>query len=185
MRCWPTHGCIQNPGSESPRLDVCEINCPLWGTSNYLKWQKVKVAQWCLTLWDPRNSPGYNTGVDSLSLLQGIFPTQGSNPGLLHCRQILYQLRHKGSLQMAERVLQTLTCLTSPDQLMDPALCPVDRDELEKCSSFSQRTIEVPSMSETFFFFWVACIRTAMCSRQNSIYADDDTSWARLATMVT
>ena len=33
----------------------------------------------------------------SLSLLQGIFPTQGSNPGLLHCRQILYQQSHKGS----------------------------------------------------------------------------------------
>ena len=31
------------------------------------------------------------------SLLQGIFPTQGSNPGLLHCRQILYQLSHRGS----------------------------------------------------------------------------------------
>ena len=36
-------------------------------------------------------------GVGSLSLLQGIFPTQGSNPGLLPCRQILYQLSHKGS----------------------------------------------------------------------------------------
>ena len=45
----------------------------------------------------PRNSPGKNTGVGSLSLLQGIFPTQGSNPGLPHCRQILYQLSHKGS----------------------------------------------------------------------------------------
>ena len=44
-----------------------------------------------------RNSPGQNTGVGSLSLLQGIFPTQGSNPGLPHCRQILYQLSHKGS----------------------------------------------------------------------------------------
>ena len=33
----------------------------------------------------------------SLSLLQGIFPTQGSNPGLLHCRWILYQLSHEGS----------------------------------------------------------------------------------------
>ena len=39
-----------------------------------------------------------NTGVDSLSLLQGIFPTQGSSPGLPHCGQILYQLNHKGSL---------------------------------------------------------------------------------------
>ena len=43
------------------------------------------------------NSPGQNTGVGSLSLLQGIFPTQGSNPGLPHCRQILYQLSHRGS----------------------------------------------------------------------------------------
>ena len=45
----------------------------------------------------PWNSPGQNTGVGSLSLLQGIFSTQGSNPGLQHCRQILYQLRHQGS----------------------------------------------------------------------------------------
>ena len=45
----------------------------------------------------PWNSTGQNTGVDSLSLLQGIFPTQESNPGLPHCRQILYQLSHKGS----------------------------------------------------------------------------------------
>ena len=43
-------------------------------------------------LYCPWNSAGQNTGVASLSLLQGIFPTQGSNPGLLHCRQILYQL---------------------------------------------------------------------------------------------
>ena len=45
----------------------------------------------------PWNSPGQNTGVDSLSLLQGIFPIQGSNPGLLHCGQILYQLSYQGS----------------------------------------------------------------------------------------
>ena len=45
----------------------------------------------------PRKSPGQNTAVGSLSLLQGIFPTQGSNPGLPHCRWILYQLSHKGS----------------------------------------------------------------------------------------
>ena len=42
-------------------------------------------------------SPGQNTGVGILSLLQGIFPTQGSNPGLPHCRWILYQLSHKGT----------------------------------------------------------------------------------------
>ena len=72
------------------------------GTGNLSVYQEVKVAQLCLTLqphglYSPGNSPGQNTGVGSLSLLQGIFPSQGSNPGLLHCRQILYQLSHKGS----------------------------------------------------------------------------------------
>ena len=58
----------------------------------------VKVAQSCPHgLYRPWNSPGQNTGVGSVSLLQGIFPTQGSNPGLLHCRRILYQLSHKVS----------------------------------------------------------------------------------------
>src|SRR5574337_2163005 len=45
----------------------------------------------------PWDSPGQNTGVGSISLLQGIFPTQGLNPGLPNCRRILYQLSHKGS----------------------------------------------------------------------------------------
>ena len=48
-------------------------------------------------LYSPWNSPGQNTGVSSLSLLQRIFSTQGSNPGLPHCRWILYQLSYKGS----------------------------------------------------------------------------------------
>ena len=46
------------------------------------------------SLWD---FPGQNTGVVSCSLLQGIFPTQGSNPGPPNCKQILYQLSHQGS----------------------------------------------------------------------------------------
>ena len=46
------------------------------------------------SLW---NSPGQNTGVGSLSLLWGIFPTQGFNPSLPHCRRILYQLIYQGS----------------------------------------------------------------------------------------
>ena len=45
----------------------------------------------------PWNSPGKNTGVGSHSLLQGVFLTQGSNLGLLHCRQILYHLSHQGT----------------------------------------------------------------------------------------
>ena len=67
---------------------------------------KVKVTQSCLTLFDPMdypwNSLGQNTGVGSLPLLHGVFPTQGSNPGFPHCRRILYQLSHKGSLRMLE-----------------------------------------------------------------------------------
>ena len=46
-------------------------------------------------LYSPWNSPGQNTGVGSLSLLQGIFPTQGLNPGLFLCRWMLYQLSHR------------------------------------------------------------------------------------------
>ena len=55
-------------------------------------------------LHSPWNTPGWNTGVGGLSLLQGIFPTQGSNPGLLHCKWILYQLSHKGSPRILEWV---------------------------------------------------------------------------------
>ena len=67
----------------------------------YVKWSEshsvVSDSLWLHGLYSPWNSPGQITGVGSLSLLQGIFPTQGSNPGLPHCRQILYQLSHKGS----------------------------------------------------------------------------------------
>ena len=66
------------------------------------------VAQSCQSLRDPmdcsppgssahRDSPGKNTGVRCHALLQGTFPTQKSNSGLSHCRQILYCLRHQGS----------------------------------------------------------------------------------------
>ena len=55
-------------------------------------------------LYSPWNSPGQNTGVGSLSLLQGIFPTQGSNPGLPYCRWILYQVSHQGSPRILEWV---------------------------------------------------------------------------------
>ena len=50
----------------------------------------------------PWNSPSQNTGMGPLSLLQGIFPTQGSHPGLPHGRHILYQLSQKGSPRILE-----------------------------------------------------------------------------------
>ena len=66
---------------------------------------KVSVTQSCLTLCDlwtiayqdprPWDSPGKNTGEGCRFLLQGIFPTQGLNPGLQHCKQTLYHLSHQ------------------------------------------------------------------------------------------
>ena len=64
-------------------------------------------------LWGPWNSPGQNTAVGSLSLLQGIFPTQGSNPGLAHCRWILAGPLNKGP-SLPSSVTQTHTCVCVP-----------------------------------------------------------------------
>ena len=55
----------------------------------------VSDSLWPHGLYSPQNSSGQNTGV-GISLLQGIFPTQVLNPGLPHCRWIVYQLSHKG-----------------------------------------------------------------------------------------
>ena len=93
---WP-HTCIASPISTIPH----------WTGERE---GKLKVTQSCLTLcnpyglYSPWNSPGQNTGVGSLSLPQRIFLTQGSNPGLSHCRQILYQQSHKGSPRILEWV---------------------------------------------------------------------------------
>ena len=87
-----------------PHIALFPLSLPL--CKSFPVWSEVKVKNcsvlsdslWLHRLYSPWNSPGQNTGVGSLSLLQGIFPTQGSNPGLPHCRWILYQLSHKGSL---------------------------------------------------------------------------------------
>ena len=115
---FPSPGDLPNSGIEpwSPALQADALTSELPGKPQValyywyktvvkfysVAWSEVKVAQSCPTLqprglYSPWNSPGQNTGVGSLSLLQGIFPTQGWNPGLPHCRQILYQLSHKGS----------------------------------------------------------------------------------------
>ena len=73
---------------------LCLILC---GLSESECHSGVFDSLWPHGLYSPWNSPGHNTGLGSFSLLRGSFPTQRSNPGLPHCRQILYQLRHKGS----------------------------------------------------------------------------------------
>ena len=65
----------------------------------------VTGSLWPRGLYSLWNSPGQDTGVGSLSLLQGIFVTQGSNSGIPHCRQIPYQLSPKGSPRILEWVV--------------------------------------------------------------------------------
>ena len=86
-----------------------------WKLRLYQWTAQCLVAQSCLTLCNPKDcslpgssvhgdSPGKNTGVGCSAFLQGIFQTQGSNPGLLNCRWILYHLSHQGSLRIVEWV---------------------------------------------------------------------------------
>ena len=86
------------------QIVVEELSTFLW----LLKWSEspsvVSDSLWPHGLYSPWNSPGQNTGVGSLYFLWGIFPTQGSNPGLPHCRWIFYQLSHKGSPTILEWV---------------------------------------------------------------------------------
>ena len=88
------------------------------------------VAQSCLTLCHPMDcsppgihgdSPGKNTGMGHHALLQGISPTQGLNPGLPHCKRILYHLSHQGSpytyMYIYVYMLVTQSCLTLGDPM--------------------------------------------------------------------
>ena len=83
------------PPPAPPQSPPASLSTP-WGSSTY-----VKVARSCPTLCDPMGcpwgSPGQSTGVGSLVLLQGIFPTRGQNRGVPRCRRTLYQLSCQGS----------------------------------------------------------------------------------------
>ena len=82
-----------------------ELWSPNFSTFSILLWKWKLLMSDSLRphgLYSRRNSLDQNTGVSSLSLLQGIFPTQGSNRGLPQCRRILYQPSHKGSPRILE-----------------------------------------------------------------------------------
>ena len=114
-----------NTVSENPSLvpRLCQVNAYIHKhATNYrqrLCALLCLVTQLCLTLCDPMDcsppgssvhgdSPGKNTGVGCHALLQGIVPTQGSNPGLPHCRWILYWLSHQGSPLSIKSLLNSL-----------------------------------------------------------------------------
>ena len=81
----------QRPRPQSPTASCCRGSCS--AASHSLRPHGLQPA----TPLFPWDSPGKNTGVDCHVVLQGIFPTQGSNSHLLHCREILYRLSHQGS----------------------------------------------------------------------------------------
>ena len=93
---------------ENPRVSIndYEDELPIVSNLKNLTDEYSEVTQSCPTLCDlmeeptrllhPWDFPGKSTGVSCHFLPQGIFPTQGSNPGLLHCRQMLYYMNHQG-----------------------------------------------------------------------------------------
>ena len=100
---------MSRPIVSSPLVLITLESIPFFETQ-LLHQVSFSMSQSCLTLCHPipwtivacqapqsMGSPGKNTGVGSHSLLQEIFLTQGSNSGLLHCRQFLYHLSHQGS----------------------------------------------------------------------------------------
>ena len=96
---------------------------------------KAKITQSCHVslrphrLYSPWNSLGQNTGVGSRPLLQGFFPTQGSNPGLPRCRHILYQLSNQGSPRILEWIAYLLS-RGSPQSRIDPRSPALQADSL-------------------------------------------------------
>ena len=94
---------FKNAGSQVLNSLENSIELLLWFLILYFCYEMFfcccSVTKFSLTLCDPMvspwNSPGKNTGVGCHSLLQRIFLTQGSKPGLLHCRQIVYCLSHQ------------------------------------------------------------------------------------------
>ena len=100
-------------------------------------------------LYSPWNSPGQNTGVGSLPLLQGIFPTKGSNPGLLHCRRILCQLSHFSSCYCFD-------CWSSKHLSWFPAFALVTISSICLLASLLKQTILFPSFNEEQYTYCVS-----------------------------
>ena len=96
-------------------------------------------------VYSPWNSPGQNTGVGGLSFLQGFFPTQGWNPGLPHCRWILYQLSHKGSPRILEWVAYPFSSGSSQPRNWTGVSCIAG-------GFFTNWTIRVYLVSNYYFF---------------------------------
>ena len=101
---------------------------------------------WPHGLYSPWNSPGQNTAVGSLSLLQGIFPTQGLNLGFPHCKQIPYQLSHKGSQKILGWVVYPFSRGSSWPRNQTRVSCIAER-------FFTNWAIREVTIYKVYFFF--------------------------------
>jgi len=151
------------------------LACPLWisvlqDSALWLKWSEVKVVQSCSTLCHPMdcpwNSPGQNTWVGSLSLIQGIFPTQVLNPGLPHWRwDDLCQLSHREARPLINHVLILHTVLGNLIHFHshNDHLCAVDMQHTISCLDFAlSAPVLVPSWAFTWpTFLWKLVDRDA------------------------
>ena len=143
------HISCPSPGVSHTRGSESESECKSLSHSNSLQ---------PYGLYSPWNSPGQNTGVGSLSLLQGIFPTQGSNPGLPHCRWILYQLSYQGrpgySLTSLYFIVQNIPTWNQPGSFYIPGelgffnwRMVATAKSLQLCSTLCDRVDSSPSGS--------------------------------------
>ena len=115
---------------------------------------------WPHGLYSPCNSPGQNTGVGNFSLFQGIFPSQGSNPGLPDCKQILYQLSHKGNpriLAAAAKSRQSCLTLCNPIDSSPPG-SPIP-------GILQARTLEWVAISFSNAWKWKLKVKSLSCVR--------------------
>ena len=150
---------VRTTNTETAKKSLRRIACGLW----FLSWQEWYIQPQYFFhkrgeseihsvlsdslgphgLYSLRNSPGQNTGVGSLSLLQGIFPTQESNQSLLHFRQILYQLSYERLSLSAQLLFPTMAIIN-----ILPTLWPSDSrtflSELsEYCFPLHQETVSI------------------------------------------
>ena len=123
--------------------------------------KKTEVAQSCWTLCDPMdcsppsssvhgNSPGKSTGMGCCALFQGIFPSQGLNPGLLHCRWILYQLSDQGSL---DSILKSRDIFPTKVHIVKAMVFPI---VMYRCASWTIKKV----VRQRIDAFELCCRRT-------------------------
>ena len=127
-----------------------------WWAAVYGVAQSRTWLKWCSSsrLLCPWNSPGKNIGVGSHSLLQGIFATQGSNPGLLYCRQILYCLSQSPEELNTACSPEMAKCLPN---IVYPEQCKINTDEASFQSHHFLDSRQLRADDSSFIYIIFSC----------------------------